>query len=172
MIWPGPSAACWKGVRDVLDIRDHVLAVLSLVPGQAVPGRRVLQKILYFCSVMAGDVGVNATFRPHYYGPHSEPVARKTPGLVALGFLNAEPVSGGVTRFTYSLSDDGRKVVGGLRERYADTWSDIRDAVDRITSHSVRRNTLVSAATRCISFLVSMKNPSISGQEPGTGTQR
>lgn len=141
-----------------MDPRDYTLAILTLLPNETVPGRTVLQKLSYFCAVMIEDAELIDTFRPHYYGPYSESVARETSGLVALGFLKekAEEVPGGVTRFAYSVSGDGRELAEDLRSKHTDMWESVRNAVERMTCHSVWSNTLDISTAAKVHFILSM----------------
>ena len=100
---------------------DAILAVLAVEPpGKSrhsgfVPGRTLLQKKIYFLSVLANE---EFGFRPHYYGPYSSHVSTSLGALVEAGFVTETRVPYGVqstfgemNRFDYRLSESGQQVV-------------------------------------------------------------
>lgn len=78
--------------------------------------RTQLQKILYFAS----QKGVlEDSFGPGYFGPFSPNIANSTESLVNKNFLEEKiEYFPGTIGYRYRLSDDGKKVVSMLREKY------------------------------------------------------
>jgi uncharacterized protein YwgA len=88
-----------------------VLLAVSEEENSRLEGRTLLQKKLYFLSVLRKE---DYQFRPHYYGPYSEKVADAVDSLVASGFLieNTEVfptanVFGEGKRYSYTITEDG-----------------------------------------------------------------
>ena len=101
---------------------DMLLLVVNSENEGKLRGRTLLQKKIYFLSIL---MGVNFDFSAHRYGPYSSLIAGHLDSLVAHGFLNEEiesfakasadrNVFGEIRRHTYSLTDEAREV-----------WSDI-----------------------------------------------
>src|SRR6266581_3942817 len=63
---------------------DAILLVVAQEPDTTIRGRTLLQKKLYFLSVLCDlDYG----FSPHFYGPYSSPISGEIATLLAVGFL-------------------------------------------------------------------------------------
>ena len=96
--------------------RQFVLLVLEAAGGE-IPGKTYFQKLCFFVGVKAGNSALG--YRPHYYGPYSDSVASEISFLKSAGFVSERqrgsgfPDSAGweVTRFDYSITDDGKAVV-------------------------------------------------------------
>lgn len=113
-----------------MDARDLVLSVVASCPGSRVPGRTILQKIVYFCSVR---LKLAVDYHPHYYGPYSEEVAQAVRSLSALGFLSEarHKTSAGAWGYEYHVTKDGREVLSTLDSA---VFRRIHDLVSEITS--------------------------------------
>ncbi len=100
----------------------HILDILLLVikgePREELRGRTLLQKKIYFLSVLCKE---NFGFSAHYYGPYSSFVAEHLDGLVNYGVLKEFTESfttataeqnafGEIRRHTYSLSADAEEI--------------------------------------------------------------
>ena len=76
---------------------------------------------LYFLSKLKG---VDHGFRPHYYGPYSSLVAENLDILVNARFVNEvkeifetdQNIFGEICRHTYSLTTDGKDVMGEMEQ--------------------------------------------------------
>ena len=97
-----------------MDARDLVLAVIAGCPGEKVPGRTVLQKIIYFCTVR---LNLDISYFPHYFGPYSEEVAQATRSLCSLGFLSESKhlMSTGTWGYEYHLTPEGKEALSDVR---------------------------------------------------------
>jgi len=134
-----------------MDARDTVMLAIE-EEGGFLYGRTLLQKKLYFASVLTGeDLG----FRPHYYGPYSQEVADAVNALVSNGFAEemietfpGEPnLFGERRRHSYSLTKDGVDVVEAM-SKTADLpkW---RQALQQVNSHAVAEDfNLLSVAAK------------------------
>ena len=121
-----------------MDPRHAVLVAVQEEAPEGLVGRTLLQKKLYFASVVVGqDMG----FRPYYYGPYSQQVADATDSLVSNRFL-AEQIDifpdtnifGERRRHSYKLTGDGNQVLQSMADDpEVAVW---RDALRRINEHS------------------------------------
>lgn len=105
-----------------MDEFDGILLLLDAAGGQ-ISGRTTIQKLGYFSTVTGP---IRAHYRPHYYGPYSADVAGAIQTLVSYGFIEERvetPGSPGATpdwkRYTYALTDDGRRLIPDLKQEYA-----------------------------------------------------
>lgn len=135
-----------------MDPRDAVMLALQAEGGEPLRGRTLLQKKLYFASVLAGeDLG----FQPHYYGPYSQAVADAVNSLVSGGLVGetietfpSEPnVFGEWRRHSYGLTEDGARVVEASSKTVELTkW---REALEKVDSHEVAKDfNLLSVAAK------------------------
>lgn len=135
-----------------MDARDAVMLALREEGQEPLYGRTLLQKKLYFASVLAAeDLG----FRPHYYGPYSQAVADAVNSLVSNAFIEehietfpGEPnVFGEWRRHSYSLTTDGLAVIKAMPE--ASDVTKWREALQRVNSHAVAQDfNLLSVAAK------------------------
>jgi uncharacterized protein YwgA len=100
-----------------MHIIDALLLVVKREGKDGLHGRTLLQKKLYFLSVLQN---VNFGFSAHYYGPYSSFVAEHLNGLVEDGifkevteFFTTDSTErndlGEMRRHTYFLTDEGRR---------------------------------------------------------------
>ena len=134
-----------------MHIQDLILLVIASEVEKSLRGRTILQKKLYFLSVLnKTDLG----FGPHYYGPYSSPVAENLDILVNARFLKEvtetfptdENIFGEIRRHTYSLTSDGEDVMGEIEKD--DEHANWKQALETLKSHPVASdfNTLSIAA--------------------------
>ena len=95
-----------------MSINDAILAILA---DDTAHGRTLLQKKMYFLSVLANE---NFGFSPHYFGPYSSQVSTSLSALDEAGFVEETRVGYGIatdfgemSRYDYELSDSGKEVV-------------------------------------------------------------
>ena len=100
-----------------MHIIDALLLIVEREGKNGLHGRTLLQKKLYFLSVLQE---ANFGFSAHYYGPYSSFVAEHLNGLVEDGIFKEvteffttdsteRNVLGEARRHTYSLTDEGRR---------------------------------------------------------------
>lgn len=89
-----------------MHIIDVILLVVKGERGAKLHGRTLLQKKLYFLSVL---MGVDLGFTPHYYGPYSSFVAGHLDGLVNYGILKEDIMP-------FSSSSPERSPLGEIRK--------------------------------------------------------
>ena len=134
-----------------MHIQDLILLVIGNEKGQSLQGRTLLQKKLYFLSVLGRtDFG----FGPHYYGPYSSWVAENLDILVSARFLKEvtetfstdRNIFGEIRRHTYSLTSDSEDVMSEIEQE--DEYTDWKQRLDTLNSHSLASdfNTLSIAA--------------------------
>jgi uncharacterized protein YwgA len=118
-------------------VHDFILLSYKAFGGE-MKGRTLLQKRVYFLSVIVGeDLGYDA----HYYGPYSEQVATGNLELKSLGFIKENVASYGVdsrgferARYEYNLSDFGLRVADKIALVYKDLWKHLENAATRLTA--------------------------------------
>ena len=145
-----------------MDPRDAALITVGQEPSREIVGRTLLQKKLYFASVLVGeDLG----FRPHYYGPYSAEVADAIDSLVANRFLaettetfpGDESVFGEWRRHTYRLTQDGNALLDVVSE--TDEGQELREALGKVNSHPMANDfNLLSIAAK-VHILLREKSP-------------
>lgn len=114
---------------------DFLLCLID-ASGGTIRGRTLLQKRAFFVTQLIGeDFGLK--FDAHYYGPYSSTVEGTATQLNNLGFLQESNTGFGVLsdgfevrRYDYSLTEDGKFIVGRLRE--TPEYRRISDATHRI----------------------------------------
>lgn len=112
-----------------VSVRDVVLLAYKAFGGK-MPGRTLLQKRIYFLSVLLKqDLGYDA----HYYGPYSAEVANSNLELKSIGFISEQATVYGKNeqgfekvRYDYSISNLGQKVADKLALEYPELWSQIQ----------------------------------------------
>ncbi len=138
-----------------MHIQDLILLIVANQDEGDLQGRTILQKKLYFLSVLnKTDHCTDLVFRPHYYGPYSSEVSENLNILVSCGFLNEvtetfptdRNVLGEIRRHTYSLTHDGEAIMDEIKqEGTRESW---QQALDKLNNQSLASdfNTLSIAA--------------------------
>lgn len=139
--------------------------VLSVLGSSAKPidGRTAIQKIVYFASIKTGvDVG----YTPHFYGPYSPIVAQTAENLESTGYITEESrlTTHDRVMYSYSLSDDGAKVVDLIRKREPSNYVKAKKVVDTCRK-IVKNNINVLSWAAKVYFLLSQKGSEISCDE-------
>ncbi|HEV2135834.1 MAG TPA: hypothetical protein VGR47_16470 [Terracidiphilus sp.] len=119
-----------------ISTQDFILLAYKAFGGK-MNGKTLLQKRVYFLSVMVGeDLGYGA----HYYGPYSSEVATGNAELKSLGFLKETVALYGTddrgferARYEYELSDFGNRVADQVVSFYSDLWMKIHSAAKSLT---------------------------------------
>ena len=134
-----------------MHIQDLILLVIGSEKGQSLQGRTLLQKKLYFLSVLKEiDLG----FAPHYYGPYSSLVAENLDILVSARFLNEvtetfetdRNIFDEIRRHTYYLTPDGDTIMKEIQQEAE--YTDWKQTLDTLNSQPLASdfNTLSIAA--------------------------
>ncbi|MBI5552594.1 MAG: hypothetical protein HY911_13895 [Desulfobacterales bacterium] len=116
--------------------RDFVLFAHGAF--RRIEGRTALQKIVYFISViMKEELG----YGPHFYGPYSSKVAEANSELKELNYISEDSTVYGfnnqgfeVTKYDYSLTDDGLKLLDRKKKEFEKEWEKISAIAERIKS--------------------------------------
>ena len=139
--------------------------LLSVLGSSSAPvdGRTAIQKIAYFSSL---KTGVDLGYKPHFYGPYSPVVSGMLENLVAMGFIEerARLTSHDRTMYSYSLTDDGIKLLEDIRSREVSKVAGIRRVVSRC-GRIAGNNINVLSWTAKVYFLLSQRGPEISYKE-------
>jgi hypothetical protein len=135
-----------------MEVRDAILFLIQNEERQEIVGRTLLQKKLYFASVIARE---DFSFRPHYYGPYSQIVADAVDSLVANGFVRETVETfpeetnafGERRRHCYMLTPDGSQIAQSITKQPGnEAW---QQALDRINGDQVGRDfNLLSVAAK------------------------
>lgn len=139
-----------------MTIKDAILAALREERDEKIVGRTLLQKKLYFLSVLIGE---DFGFVPHYYGPYSPAVADDMGALVGAGFVD-ENVK--VSAASSQVPDERRLYIYRLSEFTDDVIKDRKDeiarygtAVQKINQHSVSGDASLLAVAAKVHFILS-----------------
>ncbi len=119
-----------------MQARDFVLFAHGAFTDRGIKGRTALQKIVYFLSVITEeDLG----FTPHYYGPYSSKVAEANAELKELNYVKEDSSVYGyssqgfeMTKYDYSLTSDGQKLLARKKELYQREWIMISAIAEKI----------------------------------------
>ncbi len=120
-----------------MHIQDLILLVIESEEDENLQGRTLLQKKLYFLSVLKDiDLG----FGPHYYGPYSSLVAENLDILVSARFLNEvtetfetdRNIFGEIRRHTYYLTPDGDIIMAEVKKEAE--YMDWKEALDTLNN--------------------------------------
>ena len=124
-------------MADQYDINEFVL-LGYMAFGGSIRGQTMLQKRMYFLSVM---LGVDLGYGPHYYGPYSASVAAANADLKGLGYLNERSSPWGfdhrgfeMARCDYELSEAGQRVAERKSRVESDLWRRIENAASVINA--------------------------------------
>ena len=143
-----------------MHIQDLILLAIGSEPERSLRGRTILQKKLYFLSVLKK---VDLGFRPHYYGPYSSWVAENLDILVNCGFLNEmtetfssdQNVFGEIRRHTYSLTSDGDTIMDNIQElREYPSWN---KKLERINSHPLANDFNKLSIASKVHYIIQVK---------------
>ena len=119
---------------------DILLLVIRGEGENGLQGRTLLQKKVYFLSVL---MGVNLDFSPYHYGPYSSLVAGHLNSLVSHGFLEEKVESfasdstdsripSEMRRHTYTLTREGNEVWSDIKkESDFGKWKDALDLINK-----------------------------------------
>lgn len=130
-----------------MDQLSHILAILER--GEVVPGRTMLQKLVYLLARMRGE---SLPFRAHFYGPYSEEVQSAVEQLVRAGLAEQtvtvyeawHPDQFDAYRYDYRITDAGREAAAKLPDELLESAGDL---VNRAKSeHAWNQGALAIAA--------------------------
>lgn len=141
-----------------MDILNLIICVVGSNKAQRIVGRTQLQKDTYF---VCEKLGIDCGFAPHYYGPYSRTVDNAVDTLVSVGFLAESEESfldstrpdSYFSRYTYSLRDEGKQILGEIKKKEPRTVKKIEEVMQVIERMGLSANYLsISAAakTYCI----------------------
>lgn len=120
-----------------MNIEKIILLLINLA-GDNLSGKTLLQKQMYFLSVLLEeDFGYNA----HYYGPYSQSVDDNLVKLKVLGFVKEEAIYLGSDNvgfdkkiFQYSLLDNGKKILKNYKSENLIEFNKISSFVEKLKS--------------------------------------
>lgn len=117
-----------------INLRQFLLLVIDAAGGK-VTGKTYLQKLCFFVGIKLAEPSLG--FRPHYYGPYSDPVASELSFLKSAGYVAEQRRGAGfadssgweVTRYDYSVTDEGAKAVQSLKQLHGNDAARVSSAV-------------------------------------------
>ena len=118
-----------------MHITDVLLLVVESEGEDGLCGRTLLQKKVYFLSVLLNEP---YGFSAHYYGPYSSYVAGNLESLVNCGFVDEKTEAFATAsadrnrRHTYTLTNDGREVWNGIAKDPESDFEKWKVELDRI----------------------------------------
>ncbi len=156
-----------------MSVSDAVLAILDAKPTQpssetgVTRGRTLIQKKMYFLSVLTCE---NFGFRPHFYGPYSSIVSTALGTLIEADFIEETRVRYGIpttfgemSRFDYSLSESGQRVVN-QRPEIVDPY---RPYLDKINESGIASDINTISIAAKVHFILSDRGEATIGQIRG-----
>lgn len=128
-----------------MHITDVLLLVVKSEGKEGLCGRTLLQKKIYFLSVLRNEP---YGFSAHYYGPYSSYVAGNLESLVNCGFLNEKTEAfatasadrnlfGEIRRHTYTLTNDGNEVWDNIEKEKEPDFKEWKKALDLINQQPI-----------------------------------
>ncbi len=138
--------------------RSDSLLMMIAASDEGIYGRTTVQKLAYF----AAEQGyLDATFRPHYYGPYSEEVANTLESLTSLGYLREDVIalgeqsdqflariSGDVKAYRYELTDEGRQVLTEIKGENPEDWQRMSEFMADIAGSTELNPAVLSVAAK------------------------
>ncbi len=111
--------------------RDVLVMAYTAFEGD-MRGKTLLQKRIYFLSVM---LGIDMGYEAHYYGPYSEKVATLNSELKSLGYVSETSSAWGydqrgfeMARHDFKLTDMGVRLAERKTQAQPDLWNKIQKA--------------------------------------------
>jgi uncharacterized protein YwgA len=143
-----------------MDPRHAVLIAVEEEGPSGLVGRTLLQKKLYFASLLVKE---DLDYRPHYYGPYSRSIADATDSLVSNRFLDEQVevfpqanLFGERRRHSYRITSDGRELLESIDVvPDAGRW---HEALRKINDHQFGTDfNLLSIAAKVLTVLTEVK---------------
>lgn len=148
---------------------DFVHLTLYALGGK-VSGKTNLQKTVYFVGIKSGLID-ELGYRPHFYGPYSDEVARAAASLKALGFLDTQVMPWGVdgrgfeiARTDYSLTKDGREIAELKVKQQSELWEKVKESVNKFQAIGESNYVKLSIAAKTF-FVIGDQNGPISVED-------
>lgn len=154
-----------------MHITDTVLLVVKNEGKNGLRGRTLLQKKIYFLSVL---MGVDLGFSPYYYGPYSSYVASHLDSLVSCGLLkevtesfsDEQNVFGEKRRHTYSVPDNFKSVWRDIQKK--PRFSEWQDALSRINAQKISEDFNKLSIAAKVHYIVDWNHYIVDWKEEGT----
>jgi len=142
-------------------VRDVVLLAYKAFGG-TVKGKTMLQKRVYFLSVILND---DLGYEAHYYGPYSEAVASANIEMKSLGYLSESVAGWGVdrrgfelARYDYRLTDAGTRIADRKASLSPELWNKIEAAAKVVSEAGNLDYMELSIAAKAYFVLIQMNH--------------
>ena len=148
---------------------EAVMLVLNAADGK-ISGRTTIQKIVYFGTVQNL---VKAIYRPHYYGPYSAEVADALQTVTSCHFvdeaMDTSDMKKGTDsfewrRYTYSVNEEGNKVIDFLKTNSPKEIEGIRSLVSTCKSTANLDPNILSWAAK-VNYILNQEKRSMTDAE-------
>lgn len=152
-----------------MDVFDAVLVAIDAAGGE-ITGRTTIQKVLYFAKSRGL---VNTAYIPHYYGPYSAEVADVIQELVCMGFLQEEVEIDenidsfspeGWRRYTYTLTDGGKKVIEQIKIENKGEYEKISELVKSCREYASLNARVLSCAAK-VHYIRSRESKKVTAED-------
>ena len=147
-----------------MHITDILLLVVKSEGENGLQGRTLLQKKVYFLSVLMDDFDLG--FSPHYYGPYSSYIASHLDSLVNCGLLkevtesfsNEQNVFGEIRRHTYFAPDNFEPIWQDIQRK--PRFPEWKDALNRINAQQISKHFNKLSIAAKVHYIVSWEGQS------------
>lgn len=149
--------------------RDFVLAIISLCGENREFGRTSLQKVSY---LVASAFGLELRHHAYFYGPFSEAIESDVEALAFSGLIDEKRRTLGynasgfeVSKYEYSLTEDGQERIDRLRESFADEMSRLEDFIGKLKETAGTLNQRVLSIAAKVHYIQSREERLLEAEE-------
>ncbi|MCJ7577926.1 MAG: hypothetical protein MUO91_05705 [candidate division Zixibacteria bacterium] len=129
----------------------HLILMLLKASGDKIVGKTMIQKQIYFLSLLLNE---NIGFKPHYYGPYSPEIEQALDELIGAGFVSmARNIFGVDTntgfefkRYDFELVENGKNLAEIVKEENAQTYKKVEEFVKKMEVNKANYLSLSIAA--------------------------
>ncbi len=149
---------------------DKLILILIHLSGGVIKGKTLLQKKIYFLSVLLNK---NFGYRAHYYGPYSPLVEDELGKVKSLSFVEEKPFGYGildqtgfeVLRHDFILSEDGQKIVEKFIKNNPDEYKELNQVLERLNDAGDTNDYITLSIAAKIHYILTKSNISMSISE-------
>lgn len=129
----------------------HLILMLLKASGDKIVGKTMIQKQIYFLSLLLNE---NLGFKPHYYGPYSPEIEQALDELIGAGFVSMARNLFGVDtntgfefkRYDFELTENGKNLAEIVKEEDSQTYKNVEEFVKKMTVNKTNYLSLSIAA--------------------------
>ena len=152
-----------------MELLDAILITIKAA-GDCIPGRTVIQKLVYFESI-SGFVDVK--YKPHYYGPYSSEVSSTIQELTYLDFVREEvetrettgfSVSEDWKKYCYTISRDGNEIAEHIKKEHPEDYNKIVNLV-KICKKTAKLEVNILSWAAKVNYILSEQGKPMTSEE-------